>query len=55
MIHQWPEGLVKGMLEAVCPNQFVVEPSALHKKGMRVLTAIEVLSNARSQKRHVLQ
>jgi hypothetical protein len=55
MIHQWPEGLVKGMLEAVCPNRFAVEAATLHKKGMRVLTALEVLANARSQKHHVLQ
>lgn len=55
MITHWPSGLVQGLLQAVCPDRFAREPATLHKKGMRILAALEVLANARSQKHHVLQ
>jgi hypothetical protein len=55
MLGRWPTGFVKGLLQAVCPNPFELEPATVHKKAVRVLAALEVLANARSQKHHVLQ
>lgn len=55
LIQSWPVGLVQALLEAVCSDPFSREPATLHKKGIRVLTALEVLANARSQKHTVLQ
>lgn len=55
LMSDWPPGLFRFLFTAVCPNEHAVEPSTVRKKTLRVLAAMEVLLNARSQKDNVLQ
>ncbi len=55
LMGDWPPGMFRCLFTAVCPNEYAVEPATVRKKTMKVLAALEVLANARSQKEHVLQ
>lgn len=55
VLARWPPGLVAGLLKAVCPEPMKLQAPALHRKGLHVFSALEVLSHAQSQKHNLLQ